>query len=339
MKPHPQALRLIRLWIAASALLLLARPNLLRADGPASPPLDEAALQQLVHDLGHQRFSIREEAQRKLQAAGAAAVPQLGEAARSGQLEAVVRSMRVLAAWAEDDHPEFSQPARAMLTDLAKHRVNVAGERAASILSVLAIRDEEHAREQVLRLGAVYGTRRNVNQGAVESSHLVLARGWRGDVEGLKWLERIPTVDYVSFRTQPLSDDIVPYLASLRHLQKLELYGTKLSPEGLQRLRDALPATEIDFRRGGMLGVTTQPPNSSPCRILTVRENTGAAKAGIQEGDIVVRAEGQDISDFHALTDVIATKAAGENLTVEVDRDGKRITITAKLGEWDWEAP
>lgn len=62
-------------------------------------------------------------------------------------------------------------------------------------------------------------------------------------------------------------------------------------------------------------------------------ENTPAARGGLRKGDIIVSMDGEDIGSFEKLGEVIRSRHAGEEVEVEIIRDGKRETLDVTLGE------
>jgi len=60
-------------------------------------------------------------------------------------------------------------------------------------------------------------------------------------------------------------------------------------------------------------------------------------KAGIRRGDVVIRYDGKDISDFRELSRLAAATPVGEKVKVVLIRDGKKKTYTVKLGEFPEE--
>ena len=94
----------------------------------------------------------------------------------------------------------------------------------------------------------------------------------------------------------------------------------------------------------GYLGVGIQPldegaadalglPKNQGELIARVEPNQAAAKAGIREGDVVVRVAGRDVTPDQTLSYLIATQQVGARVPIEVIRGGKRMTFTAVLGE------
>jgi serine protease Do len=65
--------------------------------------------------------------------------------------------------------------------------------------------------------------------------------------------------------------------------------------------------------------------------ITRVTPNGPAARAGLRPGDIVVRYNGIEVRDSRALTRMVGDSNVGAAATMEVMRDGRRITITATI--------
>ena len=95
---------------------------------------------------------------------------------------------------------------------------------------------------------------------------------------------------------------------------------------------------------GGYLGVYLQDLTESLREGLGVQERRGAVivdiiedspaqKAGLQEEDLVVRVNGERIEDADALREVIKSNDPGDEVELEVIRDGERIFMAVTLGE------
>ncbi len=67
--------------------------------------------------------------------------------------------------------------------------------------------------------------------------------------------------------------------------------------------------------------------------IQSVQEGTPASVAGFQPGDIVVRYNGQPVTDDSAFRDMVARTAPGTRVDVEIIRDGHHQTLTPKVEE------
>jgi hypothetical protein len=67
-------------------------------------------------------------------------------------------------------------------------------------------------------------------------------------------------------------------------------------------------------------------------RVTKVYPMTGAQKAGIREGDVILVAAGKPTPDAAALGSAIRLREVGGNLLLKVSRDGKEMDVTTELG-------
>ena len=116
----------------------------------------------------------------------------------------------------------------------------------------------------------------------------------------------------------------------------------------------AIPASQasgvIDqLRRGqrvqrGYLGVGIQPldealaesfglPKNRGELIGSVQPGEGAARAGIQQGDVVVKIAGRDVTPDENLSYIVSQQPIGARIPVELIRNGQRRTVTAVVGQ------
>ncbi len=101
------------------------------------------------------------------------------------------------------------------------------------------------------------------------------------------------------------------------------------------------------LRRGeaierGYLGVRIQPLSEDLAASLGLARNRGefvqavepgqaAAKAGIKPGDVVVTVGGKEVTQEQTLSYLVANTAPGTTVPIELIRDGKRMTVRAKV--------
>jgi serine protease Do len=97
--------------------------------------------------------------------------------------------------------------------------------------------------------------------------------------------------------------------------------------------------------RRGYLGVTLMPlENQTVADLLGVSDgkgvgvggisaNTPAAKAGLQEGDVILTIGGEKVNDLNGLKRIVAAAPLGKPVTVSCLRDGKLITLPVTIEE------
>ncbi len=101
---------------------------------------------------------------------------------------------------------------------------------------------------------------------------------------------------------------------------------------------------EYGHPRRGWLGVRIQEVTPDIAESLGLKETTGAMvagvnkggpaeKANIRNGDIILKFNNQDVKDMHALPLIVADSAVGDSVPVVVWRNGKQVTLTARLDE------
>ena len=73
--------------------------------------------------------------------------------------------------------------------------------------------------------------------------------------------------------------------------------------------------------------------NASGAIVSDVSKGSGAEKAGIQPGDIIVSYNGQPIYDASDLPPLVGLTKPGTKVPVEILRDGKRMTLNVVVGE------
>ena len=63
-----------------------------------------------------------------------------------------------------------------------------------------------------------------------------------------------------------------------------------------------------------------------------VSDDSPAAIAGIEDGDIIVRFDGRTVSDLKGLVEQIGSLSPGEKVNVDLNRDGDDVTVAVVLG-------
>ena len=285
-----------------------------------------------MRDLDHQRFSVREDAGRRLTRSGRAAIDPLAKAAANGSLEVVIRSITILHRLAVNEDSPTAADARQALEQLAAPQLTAASRQAAAALVSLRVQQAEIAVRRYRQFGGGYGTG-NLQGGQPTESHALIGKTWSGGEDGLEVLQWLKGVSIVSLHNVPATDKALAHLKALTNIRRLELYGTRITPEAVLDLQAALPTVDVDFRRGGLLGVSGSITDVI-CRFTTVRAGSAAQRAGIQLGDVVVKCDGKPVPDFTTLTSIISTKHGGDKLKLEIVRNGQPMQFEVTLGYW-----
>ena len=93
----------------------------------------------------------------------------------------------------------------------------------------------------------------------------------------------------------------------------------------------------------GYLGVGIQPITEDLASALGIERNKGelivrvepgeaADKAGIEQGDVIVKVNGRDVDPQNTLSYLVANSAPGTRVPIELIRDGRRVSVTATVG-------
>ena len=93
----------------------------------------------------------------------------------------------------------------------------------------------------------------------------------------------------------------------------------------------------------GYLGIQMQDLTADLAESFGVPKNTGtivarvepgqaAEKAGIRQGDVIVRVNNQDVTPDQTLSYLVANVSPGARIPIELIRDGKRQTVTVTVG-------
>jgi serine protease Do len=118
--------------------------------------------------------------------------------------------------------------------------------------------------------------------------------------------------------------------------------GLAIPAELAKPVIDALAKGQRPQR--GYLGVGLQPVDEDLAPALGIAKNTGeivrsvvpngpAAKAGLQQGDVIVRVNGESVTPDQTVSYLVANTSVGSRVPLEIIRAGKHGTVYAQVAE------
>jgi len=84
-------------------------------------------------------------------------------------------------------------------------------------------------------------------------------------------------------------------------------------------------------RGGPFIGVEGD-PDAGDAKIVAVRPDSPAEKAGVKPGDVIVKFDGRKVDSFDRLASLVSGKRPGASVRVEVLRDDEKVTLKLVVG-------
>jgi putative serine protease PepD len=81
------------------------------------------------------------------------------------------------------------------------------------------------------------------------------------------------------------------------------------------------------------LGVSVTEAEGGGALVSTVTPDSAAAKAGLQQGDVITQVNGKAVNDSDDLVGIVQSGKVGDKMTMQFTRDGAQKTVTATLTE------
>jgi serine protease Do len=118
--------------------------------------------------------------------------------------------------------------------------------------------------------------------------------------------------------------------------------GLAIPAEAAKPVIDSLRRGQTPQR--GYLGVSLQPLDENIASALGLPKERGelvrsvvpgepAARAGLQQGDVIVKVNGRDVTPDETVSFIIANTSVGTRVPVEIVRDGRRQTVQVQVGQ------
>ncbi len=93
------------------------------------------------------------------------------------------------------------------------------------------------------------------------------------------------------------------------------------------------PYAKLPVKGSGFLGLATESRPEGGLRVTKVGSKSPAEEAGIMEGDIILEMNGTKLVTRDELKDLLKEMAADDEVTLEIERNGKAETLNLNLGE------
>ena len=217
--------------------------------GDVSEDSLEQTIEYWVSQLGHEHYLRRELASAKLVATGPAAVDQLAEAIRSGDLEVVERAAAALVEIASVSPPRRDGGAYTRLSTIADQSVG----RSASVArdAVRDVRMQRHvlARQTLAGAGIAVGVR-ELAIGALAQQRMLLQidENWNGDTEPLQWLAWLDRIEYARVIGPAITPEVINNVAQMPGLRSLALVDSTIENAALEPLTKMDRIDTLDIR-------------------------------------------------------------------------------------------
>ncbi|MBC7775952.1 MAG: PDZ domain-containing protein, partial [Phycisphaerae bacterium] len=161
-------------------------------------------------------------------------------------------------------------------------------------------------------------------------------RGSAADLAGLRDNDKIIKLnDTPTNKWSDLTKFIKAAKVGDKVLISYERYGKAASTEAtLTKPSDV--KCNVKCEPKGFLGVSDdeeQDEKDEPGVAVSITDGAAAAKAGLQDGDVIFQLGDAPIADFEDISDYMAYAKPGEKVSVTYERNGKRNTVEAALTE------
>src|SRR4051812_6817530 len=329
----PVCLYRIGIALVSSALVVSAASAVetsTQSSGKVQPSSSDVA--KWIVELNDDSYVVRERATKQLIEAGTVAIDAIFTAADADRPEPADRAIWIMRRWSIGKDASLKRKSLERLANLKK-RPEIAAAARASLVEL----EHNEAVAAFEELGASYAPDELAIQlGAGPVFRLGLDERWTGKDSDLARARQLTNLRKVIIIGTNTSIDGLKELGNCKQLQELCLYGTRLTSEDVAKLRTALPQQiEIDYRKGALLGVAgNQLDVNAPAVVGRVTAGSAAAAAGIQQMDIIQKFEGEPVANFKSLTQKIGKHRPGDEVTIEVLRNGQPMQFKAKLGQW-----
>lgn len=92
------------------------------------------------------------------------------------------------------------------------------------------------------------------------------------------------------------------------------------------------PFASKPVKGSGFLGLATEARAAGGLRVTKLANNSPALAAGVKEGDVLLKLNATPLTKHEQLLELVKEMSAGDEITLELERAGKNLTLTLNLG-------
>lgn len=142
----------------------------------------------------------------------------------------------------------------------------------------------------------------------------------------------------IDVRYTPITEVSLPTLASLKSAKTITLFGTKISPEHKDALREKLPhLLLLDIRNGALLGVgplNQFQPDPNACVIGRPAPDSAAERGGLIQDDVILKYGDKPVKNFDDLKMIVGESKPGDEIKITIKRKDQELEKTITLGKF-----
>lgn len=168
---------------------------------------------------------------------------------------------------------------------------------------------------------------------AMNSLYGITLRNTQVTDEGLLPLQDVTSMKSISVSESDVTMKSIEPLSKLPRLKQMLLGGTKVTGDEARMLANQYPKMQIRWHAGAFLGVNFK-SDDTKCELTLIIENSGASRAGMQVGDVIVEFADKPIVYPFDFSRAIAPIKPGETVNAVVLRDGKRVKMKVTLTKY-----
>ena len=196
-----------------------------------------------------------------------------------------------------------------------------------SIKSIICQFENQKLDSDIILAMAEFDDLRAVNLTAVEFSDTALQN-----------LRQLANVSLLYVSDMPATSKFFQHVGAMPRLNNIQFRGCKLDIPAFKRL-SSTQRVRMNFEAQAFLGIQGSGPMNgrrlgADAMVSMVVPDSAADEGGIKAGDFISKIDGEIVNDFDDVRLLITQYSAGDEVDVEVLRDGKAEALKVKLRDF-----